>query len=201
LIDTLRGFALAWNRRSRDLVRSGPPRFEIIPPGVLTVSDSLYVDSHHCGAATTFAFSRPDRSARAWCDEYGLGFEASLPATMQGMDVHRALTAGLRLGVSVLLDDLRHRRGDRDDIDVVQGGVVRAISIMAPGRAFYADSCCWLASAPAATLPPDVEAARRRWREPSPQRAVFATARRAHKPLFNIAALSAKRPPLRWRVS
>jgi phage head maturation protease len=163
-LDTIRGYAVIWNRRSHDMATTGAARYETIPPDSLTIAANLRFDSHHFDGSA-FAFSH-DGSGRAWCDDFGLAFAADMPKTANGYDVRNGLASGLRLGVSVLLAGMEFERDDGGPVAVVRRAEVRAISIMKPGRAVYPDPCVWLASAPAGSLPRDVEDARRRWREP-----------------------------------
>jgi phage head maturation protease len=197
-LDTLQGYAIVWNRRSRDLAaRSESPRFERIPPGALTIAPTLFCDSHHLGALTAFAYAR-DGTARAWTDDRGVAFSAQLPSTTAGWDIFNGLREKRALGVSIEVEDLRYEPEPPDHVHVVQSATLRAISVMKPDAAMYADAVCWLASAAPATLPPHAEDARRHWRAPARAPVLHASARA--KPLFNLAVV-AQLPAPRRRVA
>jgi hypothetical protein len=201
-LDTVRGYAALWNSTSRNFAgpRDRSPRFERVPPGALTVAPTLYFDAHHLGAINAFAFAH-DGSARAWPDAHGLAFEGELPATRAGADVLNGLRSCLALGVSVEMGDLQYEPSPRDGVYIVQSATVRPISIVKPDAAIYPDAVCRLATAATGSLPARAEDARRRWREPSPQRAVLASATARRPQFFDVAALMARLPTPRRRVA
>jgi hypothetical protein len=187
---TIRGRCILFNTMSNDMATSGPARYEIIPPDAVIISPDIRFDSHHF-EASAFAFSF-DGSGRAWVDDHGVAFEATLPPTRNGYDVANALKAGLRLGVSATFAGLEHERDTGDGVAVVRRAEIVAISIMSPGRAVYPQPACWLASASPESLPADVQELRRHWRAPSLLGSVRASAERGRKaPLFSADVLRA----------
>jgi hypothetical protein len=191
---SVRGYAVVWDHVSLDIATRGPSRYECVPRGALTVAQNLIFDQGHCGI-NAFAFCH-DQSGRAWSDGYGLAFEATLPLTFGGANVHNALREGLRLGVSVQMGALEYEPNLRNGVHVLRRAEVSAISIMGIGRALYPQACCWLSSGGPDHLAPDVEDARRRWSAPSQAHTQQAKSARA-KPLFNLALFSQLPAPRR----
>jgi hypothetical protein len=152
------------------------PIHETIRHGALAISPDLFVNSHHTGALSAFAFAR-DGSPKASWDNHGLKFEASLPDTFAGRDVRNALMAGLRLGVSVEFADAQYETVD--GVQEIVSGTLMGISLTRPGMAYYRQPCVWLADARADTLPKDVRALRNKWMAPEPAPMAFLTPKEA----------------------
>jgi hypothetical protein len=163
----IQGYAYVSGDVSSDISLKGSkkPIYECIRHGALAISPELFVNSHHIGLLSAFAFTR-DGSAKASWDRHGLRFEAALPNTTAGRDVLTALTDGLRLGVSIEFADGQHEIA-ADGVHELVSGNLKGISLTRPGFAYYSKPSVWLDNADLATLPADVRALRTKFLTPA----------------------------------
>jgi hypothetical protein len=159
---TINGYCYVNGDVSSDISPKGSKRpiYERIRHGALAVSPNLYINGHHTGATSAFAFGG-DGTAKASWGRHGLRFDATLPNTTAGRDVLKALTDGLRLGVSVEFTDAHHEIVD--GLQELVSGTLAVISLTRPGMAYYSKGAVWLSDTRADTLPKDVQALRNHW--------------------------------------
>jgi hypothetical protein len=159
----IQGYAYVKDDVSSDISPKGSkkPIYERIRHSALAISPELFINGHHIGALSAFAFAK-DGSLKASWSTHGLKFEATLPNTFAGRDVRKALTDGLRLGVSIEFVDGQYET-DNDGIQEIVAGTLMGISLTKPGFAYYAKPAVWLANAAPDTLPKDVQALRNHW--------------------------------------
>jgi hypothetical protein len=158
----INGYAYVTDDISSDISPKGSkkPIYERIRHGALAVAPNLFVNCHHIDAISVFAFAY-DGSLKAQWGRHGLRFEAALPDTFAGRDVLKALTDGLRLGVSVEFTDAQHEVVD--GVHELVAGTLTGISLTRPKMAYYSKPAVLLADGDANTLPPDVQALRNHW--------------------------------------
>jgi hypothetical protein len=180
-VTTIQGFAYINGDVSSDISPKGSkkPIFERIRHSALSVSPELFINAHHVGAISAFAFAK-DGSLKASWSTNGLKFSADLPDTRAGHDVRNALRAGLRLGVSIEFADAKRETG-ADGVQEIVAGTLMGISLTRPGMAYYSKPAVWLADAAPDTLPKDVQALRNKWLSDSRPATVWSGGRSAAK--------------------
>ena len=162
-LDHIRGYVVVFGARSVpiDCPETGDQFVEIIDRGYISWLASCSANYGHA-QHTDFADIRGG-GLELWTDRHGVAFQATIPRTVEGVGFRNLFASG-QWRVSPMLSFYGRTASveeDRTRVVRVTGARIEHVSITESPA--YRATACWLASMPAASLPPHACAASRTW--------------------------------------
>ena len=163
ILDRVHGFANVFRETSLAILGEPEIRARILPGAFKLDASPITLNVMH--AASVHIASTADASLRLWECDYGVAFEATIPATPLGAGLRSAIASGATCAMSIGFQIMASERLSSISglpIYIVSKAALDHISICDSGA--FPSARCWLDSMPVEQMQPDLAAVARRWR-------------------------------------